>query len=127
MLPEVGPPDAPAGRQGGEHRIEPCDDILVTTNHQAEAALESPYAAARAHVHVADAARRQARVTGNVILKKGVASVDDHVLRSKERNQLIEQRVNCPDWNHHTEHARRREPGNEVGERRGAGRTLCDE
>jgi hypothetical protein len=59
------------------------DDLVLTTDHQAIAALESPNAATRANVNVVDALRLELGSAPDVIMIVGVAAIDDDVSRSE--------------------------------------------
>ena len=70
--------------------IEALHDLVLAADHQAVAALEAPDAAARAHVDVVEALRREALGARDVVLVVRVAAVDDGVARREQRLELVD-------------------------------------
>ena len=68
-----------AGRDRGEDGGEAVDDLVLAADHQAEAALESPHAAARPDVDVVDALLAERVGVPDVVDVVRVAAVDDRV------------------------------------------------
>ena len=66
-------------RQRQEDRLEPLADLGFAADHQAVAFLQPPDAAAGAGVDVVDALGRQRLRAPHVVVKVGVAAVDDGV------------------------------------------------
>src|SRR5436309_1477039 len=72
-----------AWSQGREERVEMLDDLVLSTDHQAVAALESPNAAARANVNVVDVLSLELGGAPDIIAIVRVAAIDDDVARSE--------------------------------------------
>src|SRR6185437_13270892 len=81
---------AQAGSERGEDRIEMIDGLLWTANHQAVAALDAPDAAGRAAIDVANALLRQFLGPANVVLVKGIAAIDDDVVRPQQAAEMFD-------------------------------------
>ncbi len=119
---------ADARRQRREDRAEPVDDLLLTADHEAEAALEPPDAATRAAVDVVDPALRELGRVPEIVVVVGVAAVDDHVPGLEHlgegANRLLR---DLAGRDHDPDGARLVQLGNEVLERRGSHRSVGDD
>ncbi len=112
----------------GEDRAEPVDDLRLAADHQAEAALEAPDAAARADVDVVDAFLLELLRVANVVVVVGVAAVDDRVAGLEHLGQRLDRLVgDLAGGNHHPGRARLLELGGEVRKRLGPDRAVCGE
>src|SRR5689334_8779712 len=69
---------APTWRKCREDWIEMLDHTFFPANHHAVASLQSPYAAARSHVHIMDALRRQFPGPPDVIHVIGISAVNEN-------------------------------------------------
>ena len=72
---------AHARRQRLEDRIETLDRLVRAADHHAVAALQTPHAAAGAHIHVVDSLRREFLGAADIVDIVGVAAVDEDVSR----------------------------------------------
>ena len=99
----------------GERR---CDDLLLAADHEAEPALDSPHAAARADVDVVDALLAQLVGVADVLDVVRVAPVDDRVPGlehlGERRDRLVR---DVAGRHHHPRRARLLELLREVRER----------
>ena len=91
MRPGVRGAESTPGAIVAKIGLEVVDDLLLAADHQAEAALEAPDAAARAAVDVVDALLAQRRRVPDVVDVVRVAAVDDDVaglehLRERRRS-----------------------------------------
>src|SRR6266852_5044378 len=68
-----------ARSQGREDRVEVLDDILLTANHQAVTALETPDASTRSSVNVVNALGFKLSSAPNIIVVVGITAIDDDV------------------------------------------------
>src|SRR5580692_5244602 len=68
-------------RQRRENRIEMLHDIVLATNHHAIASLQTPHAAARAHIHIVNALRGKFLGAADVVHIIRIAAVDQDVSR----------------------------------------------
>ncbi len=109
-----------AWSQRGEDRIEMRDDCRLAADHLAEAALESPDAAARPDVDVVNAALVERRAATDVVCEMRVPAVDEDVVRLKVRQQPLDRLVDDCCRYHHPDRARRRQLRHERVDRRGA-------
>ena len=82
-----------AGRDRLEDRIEMADDVVFAADHEAEPAVETEHATARAAVDVVDAARLEPRGAIDVVAVVRVATVDDDVALVEVREQLVDRGV----------------------------------
>ena len=73
-----------------EDRIEVIDSLLRAADHHAIAALDTPDAAGRAAIDVANALRRQFFGVADVVLVKGIAAVDDDVVPVQQAAELLD-------------------------------------
>ena len=110
---------AASWRQRLEDRIEALDGFFRTTDHHAISALQSPDAAARAHVHVVHALGGANSGAANVIFEIRIAAVDDSVARlhaSDESLHRLFRGIAC--WDHDPDRARSGQLANQVVKRR---------
>ena len=121
MRPGVRGADVEAGGDRGEDRAESLDDLLLAADHQAEAALEAPDAAARADVHVVDPLVPERARVADVVVVVRVAAVDDRVAGLQHLGQRLDRLVgDLTGRHHHPRGAGLVELGDEVRERLGA-------
>src|SRR5262249_61868722 len=73
--------------QRSEDRVEALPPRRLAADHETEAALEPPDPAARAHVHVVEAARAELVGAPDVVVVVRVAAVDDHVVALEQRHE----------------------------------------
>src|ERR1700684_16512 len=66
--------------QRREDRVEVINSSLRTSDHHAIAALDTPDATGRAAINVADALHREFFGVADIVLVKGIATVDDNVV-----------------------------------------------
>src|SRR5262245_53721185 len=79
---------AQAWSQPGKDWIEMLDHLLLAADHHAVPALQSPDAAARAHVYVVDPLRREFLGAPDIVNVIGIAAVDQYVLCLKMGQKL---------------------------------------
>jgi hypothetical protein len=104
-----------------EDRLQGLDRVAVAADHQAIAVLEPPHAAGRAGVDVFDALRSDLRMPPDIVVEVRVAPVDDRVNRLEDAHQLVEHRLGGVAGRDHDPHrARRRQPGDQLGDAEGA-------
>src|SRR5215212_3305170 len=96
-----------ARRQRFEDRIEMIDYLLLASDHLAVAALESPHTTARAGVNVMNTLCFQFLSTTNIVDVVGVTTVDDDVVRTHHRSEIVEGSVNERCRNHQPDRALR--------------------
>src|SRR5215212_4040755 len=94
--------------------------FLLTADHLAVTAIESPNTAARSHVDVMNTSIAQLASATNVVNVIGVAAVDDYVARTHESEELIDNGVYQRRRDHQPDCARLLELRDEVVERLGA-------
>src|SRR5712691_11226755 len=68
-----------AGPQPRKDRVEALDDVVLAADHHAVPALQAPDAAARAHVDVVNALRRELLRPTDIVDVVGIAAVDQDV------------------------------------------------
>jgi hypothetical protein len=68
-----------AGRKCREDRIEVLYDIVLAANHHAIASLQTPHAAARAHVHIVDSLWHKFLRAPDVVHVIRIAPIDEDV------------------------------------------------
>src|SRR5262245_44351879 len=68
-----------AGPEPREDRVEALDDVVLAADHHAVPALQAPDAAARAHVDVVNAFRRELLRPADIVDVVGIAAVDQDV------------------------------------------------
>lgn len=108
-------------RQRQEQRVEATDGVARTADHQAIAALEPPDSPARAAVEVVDALGDQLFCrAADVVVVVGVAAVNDLVAGGQKREESVEGRIHGRGRHHQPDGPGRRQPGEEILERRGA-------
>src|SRR5208282_6371934 len=76
-----------------ENRLVAPEDIQLAADHQAVAKLESPDAAASADIHQVQLHAGEYGSAADVIVKVGVAAVDDRVAGLEQFGQLINRAV----------------------------------
>ena len=108
---------AAAGRQRLEDRIEMPDDFRLAADHLAEAALQSPDAAAGADIHVVQAFGVQFLGAANVVDVIGIAAVDDHVAAFHVGGKLRQRAIDSSGGNHQPDRAWRLERLQQIVER----------
>ncbi len=112
-------------RDRGEDRVEVLHDLVLTADHQAEAALEPEHTAARPDVDVVDARLRELLRAADVVVVVAVAAVDDDVVLRQQRDELLERRLDDGGRHHDPRRTWRRELGRELLERGRARRTFA--
>ena len=91
----VGP-----GSERAEDRLEAPHDRLLAADHLAIAALLAPDAAADADIDIVQPLRPERLGAPDVVVIIGVAAVDDDVAAFEQRDELGENRVHDPGWDH---------------------------
>ena len=101
-------------------------DLRLAADHLAEAALESPHAAAGAGIDVVNPLRRERFGTPDVVDVIRIAAVNDDVVALESARQVRDGLLDDRRGHHHPRHSRQLELGGEVVERRRAdGALLC--
>ena len=112
-------------RDRGEDRAEPLDDLRLAADHQAEAAVEAPDAAARAAVDMVDVLLAERLGVPDVVDVVRVAAVDHDVARLEGVPERGDGLVgDLPGRDHHPHRARLLELRDEVLERGRARRAV---
>src|ERR1700740_972721 len=111
---------AAAGCQRFENGVEMLDDVFLAANHLAVAALESPDAAAGAHINVMEALVGEFLGAANVIDVIGIAAVDDDVVAFELAGEIVQRGVDDSGGNHEPNGAWLRELLHQIVERRWA-------
>src|ERR1700722_13898918 len=118
---------ANAGRQSSQDRIEALHHFWFAANHHAVTALEAPYAAASAYVHVVNFFRGQFLGAPDVVDVIGIAAVDQNIsglqIRQKAGDGLVH---NCS-GDHQPDSSRLLQLIGKVLERRGSNRLILDQ
>ena len=94
-------------RERREDRIEVIHGLLWAADHHAIAALDTPDAAGRAAIDVANALLGQFLGAADVVLVEGIAAIDDDVVRLQQAAEMLDRFFGDPaGWQHHPNGAR---------------------
>src|SRR5277367_6660524 len=93
------------------------DHWRLAADHLAEAALESPHAAAGARIDVVNPLRRESFGATDVVNVVGVATVDDDIVALESARQISDRLLDHGRRHHHPCDARQLELGGKVVER----------
>ena len=113
-----------AGSDGAEDRLEPGDHLGLAADHQAEAALQPPDAAAGADVEVVEAAGAEVLGAMDVVAVVAVAAVDDGIPGLQASGEVVDGPPGERRRDHDPRRPRRPQPRDELVERPGADRPL---
>ncbi len=104
------------GASVGEDRVETRHHFLLAADHHAVAPLQAPDTAARPHVDVVDALRRELLGAPYVVHVVRIAAVDEDVAGLERGQQLGDGRVDHGRRDHQPDSARLGELAHQVGE-----------
>ena len=105
-------------RERFEDRFVAPENFQVAADHQAVAELEAPDAAAGAGIDEMQLLRGEHGGAADVVVKVGIAAVDDRVAGLEQLRQLVDRAFGrIARGHHHPYAARRLEPGDEVLQR----------
>src|SRR5215469_3430608 len=91
LVPAHGADDgAAAGCERAEDGMQPLDRFGVAADHEAVAALESPYASADAGIEVMEAAGLQFLGAANIVGVIRIAAVNDGIVGGEQHSELLE-------------------------------------
>src|ERR1043166_1256563 len=80
--------------------VEVLDDALLAADHHAVPSLEPPNTAARSHVYIMDALRREFFGSPDIVDVIRIAAVDEDVLRFEMRQEIRDTLVPPPRRDH---------------------------
>ena len=115
---------SPAWRKRFENGIEAFHHRRFPANHLAIAALQSPDAAARAHVTVMNSLRGKLFRAANVINVVRISAINHHVVFFKLANQIMQCGIHHRRRYHEPNRARLLQLGDKIIQRRSARRAL---
>src|SRR5690349_9315839 len=108
------------GSEGFEDGIEMGDDLTRAADHLAVSAVESPDAAARAHVHVMNSVLLELPGAADVVNVIGIPAVDQDIAALQFGRELLDGGIHPARRHHHPDGARRGQLLDQFFERSGS-------